>query len=162
MQTCYQWHEILPYYGNTIKRLSKKRKGYFFDSGLACYLQHISSVEALASHPNFGALFETWVINQVKILSSIMSPPPQIYHWRTNGGAEVDILLELNNVFYPIEIKCKVNLSKHDARGIMVFRESYPELNIAKGLIIYAGEISYPINQYVMALSWKTFKCELA
>jgi len=160
MQTCYQWHEVLPYYGNTLKRLSKKRKGYFFDTGIACYLQYIPNIESLASHPNLGALFETWVINQVKILSSVLSPSPQIYHWRTNAGAEVDILLEMNNTFYPIEVKCKVNLTKHDARGIMAFRDSYPELKIARGLIIYAGEIVYPINQNVIAIPWKIFKCE--
>ena len=162
MQTCYQWHEILPYYGNTIKRLSKKRKGYFFDTGIACYLQHISSVEALASHPNLGALFETWVINQLKILNNVLSSHSQIYHWRTSAGAEIDILLERDNIFYPIEIKCKTNLSKHDARGMLAFRDSYPNLNIAKGLIIYAGEISYPINNYVTAISWKTLRCAVS
>ncbi len=156
MQTCYQWHEILPYYTNTIKRLSKKRKGYFSDSGFACYLQNITSSIALAAHPNRGALFETWVINQIKTLINILPFEPQIYHWRTNGGAEIDLLLEKDNVFYPIEIKCKVQLSKHDISGIMAFREAYPHLNVAKGLVIYAGENSYQINPYVTALSWKT------
>lgn len=161
MQTCYQWHEILPYYGNTIKRLSKKRKGCFFDTGIACYLQHISSVEALASHPNLGALFETWVINQLKILNNVLSSYSQMYHWRTNGGAEVDILLEKDNVFYPIEVKCKTNLTKHDTRGIMAFKDSYPNLNVVKGLIIYAGEISYPVSHNVIAISWKTLTCKV-
>lgn len=158
MQTCYQWHEIAPYYTNTIKRLSKKRKGYFSDSGFACYLQNITSSVALASHPNRGALFETWVINQIKTLISILPFEPQIYHWRTNGGAEVDVLLEKDNVFYPIEIKCKVQLSKHDVSGIMAFRETYPNLNIARGLVIYAGDKNYPINPYVTAISWKTMQ----
>lgn len=155
MGTCYQWHEVLPYHGNTIKRLCKKRKGYFFDTGVACYLQHISSVDALASHPNRGALFETWVINQIKTLNSVMSLHAKIYHWRTNAGAEVDILLERDGIFYPIDVKCKTNLTKHDTSGIMAFRESYPNLKIANGLIIYAGELSYTINPYVVAISWK-------
>ncbi|MEI8295542.1 MAG: AAA family ATPase, partial [Alphaproteobacteria bacterium] len=29
----YQWMEVLPYFGNAIKRLSKKQKGYFCDTG---------------------------------------------------------------------------------------------------------------------------------
>ena len=32
------WRELMPYHGNTIKRLSGKRKGHFCDTGLACYL----------------------------------------------------------------------------------------------------------------------------
>lgn len=156
MQTCYQWHEVLPYHGNIIKRLSKKSKGYFFDTGIACYLQHISSVEALASHPNLGALFETWVINQLKILKNGLFVSMQIYHWRTGAGAEVDVILEKDNIFYPIEIKCKTNLTKRDTQGLMAFKNSYPNLKIAKCLIIYAGEDSYPINQEVIAISWKT------
>ena len=59
---------------------------------------------------------------------------PQLYHWRTNGGAEIDLLLEIDNIFYPIEIKCKAQLSKHDTAGIMAFIATYPHLNIAKGL----------------------------
>lgn len=39
LKNSYLWLETFPYFGNTIKRISKKRKGYFFDTGLACYLQ---------------------------------------------------------------------------------------------------------------------------
>ena len=28
-----------------------------------------------------------------------------MYHWRTYGGAEVDIIIEYDGRFYPIEVK---------------------------------------------------------
>jgi hypothetical protein len=39
----YQWVELFPYHGNTIKRISGKKKGYFKDTGFACYLQAVES-----------------------------------------------------------------------------------------------------------------------
>ena len=61
----YQWLELLPYHGNTIKRLAGKKKGYFKDSGFACYLQKIESPEGLAVSPKLGAIFETWAVNYI-------------------------------------------------------------------------------------------------
>jgi predicted AAA+ superfamily ATPase len=150
----YQWHEIPPYSGNTIKRLSKRRKGYMMDSGLACYLQHISSPEALARHPSLGALFETYIVSNLMRMSDSLYAMPQFYHWRTNGGAEVDIILERDGHFYPIEIKCKSHVNKHDARGILAFRETFPQLNIMPGLVIHAGNNIYPLGDNVFALPW--------
>ncbi len=161
MQACYQWQEIWPYQGNLIKRMSKKRKGYFFDTGMICYLQRLSSPDALAHSPQLGALFETFVINQIKILSHLLSPAPQLYHWRISSGAEVDLVLERDNTYYPIEIKCKTHLNQHDTRGIRAFKESYPHLMLARGLIIYAGEEIYSLNPDVLAVPWSIFNYEL-
>lgn len=79
---------------------------------------------------------------------------PQFYHWRTNGGAEVDLIMEIDGMFYPIEIKCKTTITKHDARGIHAFRETFPQLRIQPGLIIYAGTECYPVTENVMAFPW--------
>ena len=150
----YQWKEIPPYHGNTIKRLSGKSKGFFCDTGLTCYLQRISSPEALAVNPLLGSLFETWAINDIQKQFVTLSTAPKMYHWRTSAGAEVDLLLERDGKFYPIEIKCKTNLTSKDTRGIKAFRETYPKLNIMTGLIIYAGDTCYKVNDNVIALPW--------
>ncbi|MFZ4085293.1 MAG: ATP-binding protein [Vampirovibrionia bacterium] len=151
----YQWREVIAYSNNLTKRVSKKPKGYFMDTGLLCYLQRISSAEALAAHPLWGALFETFCINMIFRLAQSLKIAPSFYHWRSNGGAEIDLLLEIDAKFYPIEIKAKSNLTKHDARGILAFRESYPKANIEKGLILYTGEEAYSINDEVLALPWR-------
>jgi len=66
-----------------------------------------------------------------------------------------NLLMEIDAKFYPIEIKAKSNLTKHDARGILAFRESYPKANIQKGLILYTGKEAYSINDEVLALPWR-------
>ena len=152
----FQWHEISPYSGNTIKRLSKRRKGYMMDTGLACYLQRITSPDALARHPSLGALFETFIVNNLMRMGEAMYAAPLFYHWRTNGGAEVDIIMELDGCLYPIEIKCKSTVNKQDARGIHAFYETFQHLNMMPGLIIYAGNDRYPVSDKVFALPWHT------
>ena len=136
LKATYQWLEVFPYHGNTIKRLSGKPKGYITDTGFASYLQHISSPEALSGHPLLGSFFETHVVLDLHCKFSFLSTAPQCYHWRSHGGAEVALLLERDGIFWPIEIKCKAKITKNDARGIKAFKETYPQLTCGPGIII--------------------------
>jgi hypothetical protein len=154
LRATYQWFEVPAYSGNTVKRISGKPKGYFADTGLACSLQAISSARAIAGHPLLGTLFETAVAGEIRKLSAAMSPKPNMYHWRTQDGAEVDLLLELNGFFFPIEIKVKSQPSKNDTRGISAFRKTYPRLKIAPGLVIAPTDGFRPISEKDYALPW--------
>ncbi len=160
LMASYQWRELLPYYGNTIKRLMKKPKGYFCDTGLACYLQRIPSPLALASHPNLGHHFESYCVGLVATLCTTLSPAPKLYHWRTNGGAEVDLVLDYNGCLYPIEIKCKTSVTKRDAQGIKAFYETYPHATIAPGIILYTGDYPLQITENCIAIPWNSYCLE--
>ncbi|MBM3198110.1 MAG: ATP-binding protein [Chlamydiae bacterium] len=149
----YQWIEIPPYHGNTIKRISEKRKGYYKDTGIACHLMRLFSPESLVSSLKLGSIFETWSINH--LIQEAGSA--NAYHWRSHGGAEVDLLLERNGCFFPIEIKSKSRPGKADISGIKAFRETYPSLQIAPGIVFHAGEENYPIDIQTFAVSWKTY-----
>lgn len=150
----YQWFELFPYHGNTIKRISGKKKGYFKDVGFACYLQAVESYEGLARSPKLGSLFETWAVNYMIQQSAILDVPPKMYHWRTSGGAEVDLILERTGKLYPIEIKCKTQLNKTDLSGLKAFRETYPKQEIMPGLIFYAGSEVYKLDEWTLAVPW--------
>jgi len=151
----YQWKESSPYFGNTIKRLSRRSKGYLSDTGLVCYLQRITSPHALAVSPLLGPLFETWVYNEIAKQSMCLPISPLLYHWRTNGGAEVDIILEIDGKYFPIEVKCAAAVSRHDARGMRAFRDTYVgKIKIMDGLVIYAGKDIYGIDENVTAIPW--------
>lgn len=150
----YQWHEVMPYHGNAIKRISGKSKGFFTDTGMACYLQRISSPTALAASPILGAIFETFCFATIKALCGNLTSQPKMYHWRSIAGAEVDLLLELDGKLYPIEIKCKTQLTKHDARGIQAFAQTYQGQSIMPGIIMYAGSECYMVTDDVIAVPW--------
>lgn len=152
----FQWVEIAAFCGNTVKRISRKPKGYLTDTGLACNLQMISSPETLGGHPLAGALFETAMVGEIRKLSSILSTAPVLHHWRSHGGAEVDLLLERDGRLYPLEIKLSSKPSRRDTRGIRAFRETYPDLPVAPGLVLCPVEHAFYLNEMDIALPWNT------
>ena len=54
-----------PYFGNVAKRLIKTPKLYLRDTGLLCFLLGLDSPEAVERSPFIGALWETFVLNQL-------------------------------------------------------------------------------------------------
>ena len=150
----FQWFEVPAYHGNTIKRISGKPKGYFADTGLASSLQMISTPQALAGHPLVGALFETAVVGEIRKLAASLSTPPSLYHWRSHGGAEVDLLLERDGRLHPIEIKLTSRPTRGDARGIAALRQTYPDLDIAPGLVIAPVDRAIRLDDRNWAIPW--------
>lgn len=155
----FQWHEIDAYDGNLIKRISKRKKGYFVDSGMACHLMHITSPTALSGHPQVGFLFETFVVLDIFKQLTLMPTKPAIYHWRKHGeqsdsGTEVDLVLEMDNRYFPIEIKLTSQPSKFDTRGIIKFRQTYPSLKIEPGLVIAPVKNIFPLGDDCYAVPW--------
>ena len=104
-----------------------------------------------------GALFETAVYAEIRKQSALLTPTPQLYHWRSAGGAEVDILLERDGKIFPIEVKVKSQPSKRDARGIKALRDSYPTLDIQPGLVIAPTQKLLRLSADDCAMPWKTW-----
>jgi predicted AAA+ superfamily ATPase len=150
----YQLVTVPAFSGNLVKRISRKSKTYFTDTGFACHLMRINSYEGLLGHPAFGALFETFCVNQILRLLKACGQAFNIYHWRTGHGSEVDLILEMDGIYYPIEFKAKTNPSKRDARGITQFRQDYAHLTIAPGLIIHGGNTFYKLETDLYAIPW--------
>ena len=150
----FQWQEVPAYSGNAVKRISKKTKGHISDTGLACYLQRISSPQALAGHPLFGALFETAVVAEIRKLVAAASVRANLYHWRSHGGAEVDLMLERDGTLFPVEIKLTARPTASDAGGIAAFRRTYPAASIAPGLVLCACERPLRLTDDNLALPW--------
>src|SRR3990167_3635474 len=150
----FEWFEVPAYSNNPIKRISEKPKGYFADTGQVCHAQMISSPAAIGAHPLWGALFENAVVSELRKQANLIATPPQFYHWRLHSGAEVDLILERNGKFYPIEIKAKSHITANDARNIQTFRKTYPHLQVQKGLIIAPSENRYPVTDQDWVIPW--------
>jgi len=157
LKSTFQWFEVPAYSGNTVKRVSSKPKGYIADTGVACWSLAISTPTAVPSHPQWGAIFETAVYGEVRKALSLISPRPHVYHWHTNGGAEVDLLLERDGTFYPIEIKATGNPSGHATSGIKAFRKTYPQLRVAPGLVVCPCESFRRISEDDFLMPWDAF-----
>jgi len=105
------------------------------------------------SSPLLGAIFESWGVGWVHRQVQRLPLAPVLYHWRTQNGAEVDVVLDYGGKLYPIEFKASSRLSKHDSRGIRAFRETYP--HAAPGVVVYGGQTAYALSEHAVAVPWK-------
>lgn len=154
LKSTYQWNEISAYSGNTIKRISGKPKGYLSDTGLLCSSLFLSGPQAVPSHPQWGSIFETLASNELCRKLSLLESTPAIWHWRSHSGAEVDLILEQDGKFLPIDIKSTARPSKKDTRGISAFRETYPNLDITEGTVIYPGDGCFRLSELDWAVGY--------
>lgn len=150
----FQWVTVPAFSRNPVKRIAGKKKGFFTDTGFICYLQRISTPDVIANHPLKGRLFETYVF--MEILKNLQRLPlaPNIYHFRSYSGAEVDLILELNGRLFPIEIKAKTNPSRKDIRGFAAFKNHFPHENIHKGLLICSIPRPMLLSEDCLAIPW--------
>lgn len=108
----------------------------------------------LGGHPLWGAIFETAVVLEIRKQAEVLSTRPNFYHWRAHSGAKVDLIIELNGKYFPIEIKGKSHPKKGDVSGIKAFREAYSKLNIGAGLVICTCSSIFPLSEQDYALPW--------
>ena len=155
-EATYQWVEIAAFTRNPIKGISGKNKGFMTDTGLVCLHQRIPEPDLIPNHPLYGRLIETWVVMEILKRIQIWPTRPGLWHFRSHGGAEVDLILEWGGRLFPIEIKAKTHPRRADARGITAFRAAYPKLDIAPGLIVSAVAEPERLASDLFAIPWWT------
>lgn len=154
LDATYQWRSLPAFSGNSMKRVSSRAKGHISDTGLACFHARISSPRALLVNPLFGALFESAMVQELAKQSAPLPVRPAYYHWRSGGGAEVDLILERDDILYPFEFKVTTRPGKQDASGIRAFRLSYPTRKVAPGAIVCVVEKPRWLTEDVLAIPW--------
>ncbi len=142
-----------PWYVNVGKRLVKSPKVYIRDSGLLHTLLGIGERQQLEGHPVVGGSWEGFVIEQ--LLARL--PKAGAYYWRTQAGAELDLLLLLKGRRIGIEIK------RADAPTMTPSMVSaLNDLELHRLLVIYPGSTRYALRPKVEVLSLTECLTELA
>ncbi|OQW88833.1 MAG: ATPase [Rhodoferax ferrireducens] len=136
---------LQPYHVNVGKRLVKSPKVYIRDSGLLHALLNLEDRNALLGHPVAGASWEGFVIENL-----INAAPPFTVpgFYRTAGGAEIDLLLELpGGERWAIEVKR--SRAAKPGRG---FYEACDDLKPARRFVVHGGLERFPISEEVEAI----------
>ena len=135
---------LQPYYVNIKKRLIKSPKVYIRDSGLLHALLKNKTVEELLGHYTAGNSWEGFVIEQIV---NILPENWEKYFYRTNAGAEIDLVVFPNN--RPIAVEVKYSSAPKVSKG---FWSAYEDIGCEKGFVVYPGKNYYPISKNVFAL----------
>jgi len=96
---------LQPHFVNFSKRLVKSPKLYFYDTGLACYLLRIISVDQLSEHYLRGGLFESFILSDMKKHFYNKGEEPPLYFWRDSHQNEIDCIVDYGTKLVPVEIK---------------------------------------------------------
>jgi predicted AAA+ superfamily ATPase len=91
-----------PFHANLGKRLVKSPKIYVRDSGLLHYLLGMRNVHDLMGHPNTGASWEGFCIEQI---CNHLPAGASVSFYRTAAGAELDVVVETGRETTGFEIK---------------------------------------------------------
>jgi predicted AAA+ superfamily ATPase len=137
---------LAPWHTNAGKRLVKAPKVYVRDSGLVHSLLNIETKENLLSHMVVGASWEGYCIETL-----LACAPAGVtgYFYRTNGGAEIDLLLAWpRGELWAIEIK--LSSAPKVERG---FHSACDDLKPSHKWVIYPGQETYPLAADIQAIS---------
>lgn len=138
LEASYIIFQLQPHFNNFSKRLIKSPKLYFYDTGLACWLLKISSVEQLHEHYLRGGLGESLIISELFKAFYNQGQEPSVYFWRDSHGHEIDCLLDYGTTLVPIEIKSGKTLNQRLFEGLHYWCE-LANVDQANSYLIYGG-----------------------
>lgn len=121
----FLWRKIPSFQDNQMKSLIKMPKGHLRDTGLMNYLLNINNLEQLKSHPRYGKIWETFIIEQILKNCEALMIKHQAYFYRTRGQAEIDLILETPIGLIPIEIKSGINIQERQLQALKNFIKQY-------------------------------------
>lgn len=140
---------LQPWYANIGKRLVKSPKLLFRDTGLLHHFLGIHSFSTLETHPQRGHSWENFLIESLIVRLGLEKTGCQFGYWRTQAGAEVDLIVERAGKVVPIEIKLHSSPVASDLRGLS---QCIEDLGCDFGVVVHGGEASYPIGPRIRAI----------
>ena len=141
---------LKPYAGNLKKRLVKSPKVYIRDSGILHHFLGIKTRDELFAHPKLGASWEGFVLEQIMVK---MGPDNQYYFYRTQDGAELDLVVEYSSKAL-ISIEIKLGSDVKLSRGNV---ESLLNIQPQKSFMITKDKQSFEIGHHVKVLGIQQF-----
>lgn len=128
------WHH------HRTKRLIKMPKLHFCDTGLLINQLRVGKELILENGRLLGSILENFVFLELKKLSSWAPQPIELYHFRTQTGAEVDLVLEDRaGRVVGIEIKASETISPEDWKGLSILEEEVGD-KLVRSIILYPGK----------------------
>ncbi len=138
---------LKPWHENISKRQVKAPKLYLRDAGLLHLLLGIRTRAELLVHPRVGASFEGFVIEQLR--RALRAHTDDLYFWRTENGAELDLLFVRGQDRLGFEIK---RTSAPTMTPSM--HRALEDLRLDRLYVIHAGRHRFPIRERVEAVPW--------
>lgn len=136
---------LQPWYINIGKRLIKRPKLYFRDSGVFHSLIQVEDFGQLYSHNKLGASWEGFALECA--CRSIGKMEQTFYFWSTHSGAEVDLFWQQGGKNWGVEFKYADAPKMTKSMGVAV-----NDLALEHQWVIYPGTETYRLAENITVL----------
>jgi len=150
LETSFVISKLHPYLKSKASRLIKSPKLYITDSGLACYMAGIDGFQSDYREPLMGAMFETYVAQNLLAMIGSRWKEARLYFWSVQGRYEVDFVIESGRNCMAIEVKSSARWEKKDLSGLEAFLAATPHCKAA--VLCYNGNQPVRLGEKIWAL----------
>jgi predicted AAA+ superfamily ATPase len=141
LEDCLLVRRVQAFSKSLTRRLVQHPKFFFFDLGVLNGL--LGNFEASADR--MGRLFEHLVCNQILSEAAAVDAELQISTYRTEHGAEVDLIVDVARQLFAIEVKASRSMASSDMRGLQSFGNYYGKKH--RSWILYQGAVRRQIGR---------------
>ena len=145
-------YRLKPFHKNYNKRLVKRSKVYFTDTGLVCSLLGIRNKEELDYHFLKGSIFETFIVSEILKADYNTGESFEMYYWRDNHKKEIDLIIDAGRKQLGIEIKSSGTVSEKYFDGLKYWK-GLTETDSENLYLIYGGTENMKRNG-MNVISW--------
>ena len=142
--------QLQPWHANINKRQVKSPKIYFRDTGLFHTLLRIKSWSELQRNVKLGASWEGFALEEIIRVHHVK--PHDCYFWQTHAGAELDLLLLMDNK--KIGFEFKYTDAPKTSKSMHVCLE---DLGLDHLNVIYPGTVDYKLSEKISVYSLKNW-----
>ncbi|MCR5149662.1 MAG: ATP-binding protein [Clostridiales bacterium] len=152
--TAKEWVKVLqsmgvifllePFYSNELKRMVKKQKLYFCDTGFCAFLSSWTSKDVLMNGAASGHFLENYVANEMLRNAYYGEDEMNLNFYRDTNQKEIDLVIEAGGILHPFEIKRAASPDTKSIKHFSLLEKSGRPLG-AGGIICLADK-PFPID----------------
>ena len=149
VKTSKRWLSILtasylvdflhPYFKNFNKRLVKRPKLYFTDTGLVSYLLGLSNEKEVGLSAFYGPLFENYVYLELKKYLNLQPSMNHVWFWNETATNEVDFIFGPEHNLKVVEVKSSATYDVKWFKSMKIFCE-LASVKPENKYVVYAGD----------------------
>ncbi len=144
-------HLLQPYFERSnVKRIVKRPKIYFWDTGLACYLARVFDSQTLRVGYLAGPMVETFIVNEIMKTYYDNTEEAGFYYYRDAEKNEIDLLILRDAKLSLIECKAGMTYDSTDVKAFSRLERS--DYEVGPSCLICLTDKAYPLRSGVYAL----------
>ncbi len=140
-----------PWFSSRTKSIVKSPKLFIADTGLLCALLNIRSEQALRQSPAVGAVWESFVFQQLRDRERRAGRTGSLFFWR-DRTREVDFLIEVAGTLELFEAKWTELPTTRDTVNLEFVRRAVGKSRVVGGAVVSRTTHSFPLADGFQAM----------